>query len=72
MKTKNKNMKRKYDTTILDKEIKQMKKQSFFNTLKCLAWGLYPFGCALFIALFSLFFAYAIVMMMTEPTIKGY
>ena len=65
-------MKRKYNTKLIDKEIKQMKKQSLFNTIKSLAWGLYPIGCALFVLLFSLFFAYAIVMMATEPTIKGY
>lgn len=62
-------MKRKYDTSLIDAQIKQMKRQTFFEFATQFCWSLFPLGCALFIIAFITMLAYAIVMMATEPSL---
>jgi hypothetical protein len=62
-------MKRKYDTSLIDAQIKQMKRQTFFEFATQFCWSLFPIGCALFFLAFITMLAYAIVMMATEPSL---
>lgn len=64
-------MKRKYDTTLIDAEIKQMKRQTFFEFATQFCWALYPIGCVITMLAFITMLAYAIVMMMSEPSLTG-
>jgi hypothetical protein len=62
-------MKRKYDTSLIDAQIKQMKRQTFFEFATQFCWSLFPLGCTLFIIAFITMLAYAIVMMASEPSL---
>jgi hypothetical protein len=60
---------KKYDTSLIDAQIKQMKRQTFFEFATQFCWSLFPIGCALFILTFLTMLAYAVVMMATEPSL---
>jgi hypothetical protein len=62
---------KKYDTSLIDAQIKRMKRQTFFEFVTQFAWSLFPLGCALFILTFLIMLAYTVVMMMTEPSLTG-
>ena len=62
---------KKYDTTLIDAEIKQMKRRTFFEFATQFAWTLHPIGCVLMMLAFITMLAFAIVMMMSEPSLTG-
>ena len=64
-------MKRKYDTTLIDAEIKQMKRRTFFEFATQFCWSLFPLVCVLMMVAFLTMLAFAIVMMMSEPSLTG-
>jgi hypothetical protein len=62
---------KKYDTSLIDAQIKQMKRQTFFKFATQFCWSLFPIGCVLMMVAFLTMLAYAIVMMMTSPSLTG-
>lgn len=64
-------MHKKYDTSIIDKEIKQNRRKMFFETATQFFWGLYPLGCALAYFAFIALMAFAALMWFTEPSLTG-
>ena len=47
----------KYDSSIIDAEIKLERRAKFYDRLSIIMWALYPLGCLLFEILFVIAFA---------------
>ena len=62
---------KKYDTSIIDNELKRIKRKSFFDFATQFCWTLYPFGCMAILTALALLFAIIIVLWISEPSLTG-
>ena len=65
---KRKPMKRKYDTSMIEKELRKPK---FYEKYFQYFYALQPLGCVIALLMFAVLVAYTFFMLFTEPSLNG-